>query len=94
MITDKDKQMGRWVEHCLDLYSRENSVIQEVLDKTEDLPAFRSSTLNPLWKGFSDIDALTRSRASGNNALPAEIIKCRQSALLEPIHELLYLCWR
>lgn len=30
-------QRGRWVEHCVEHYSREDSVIKEALDTTEGL---------------------------------------------------------
>ena len=38
VITAQDKQLERWVEHFLDLYSRINTVSQEALDTIEDLP--------------------------------------------------------
>ena len=38
MINDKGKQMERWVEHYLEHYSRENSVIDPALDAIEPLP--------------------------------------------------------
>lgn len=37
MINDKGKQMERWVEHYLEHYSRENSVIDPALDAIEPL---------------------------------------------------------
>ena len=38
VITDKGKQMERWVEHYSELYSRENSVVDSALDAIEPLP--------------------------------------------------------
>ena len=38
MITDRDKQMERWVEHYSELYSRERVVTNGALNATRDLP--------------------------------------------------------
>ena len=38
MITDKEEQMERWVGHCSELYSRENSVVDSALAAIEPLP--------------------------------------------------------
>ena len=40
------------------------------------------------------IDALASGKAPGEDGIPPEIIKCGKSALLQPLHELLCLCWR
>ncbi len=37
-ITDKTKQLERWVEHYSELYATENTVHQSVLDELEQLP--------------------------------------------------------
>ena len=37
IIIDKDKQLDRWVEHYLELYSLENSITQEALDSVGNL---------------------------------------------------------
>lgn len=38
VITDKGKQMDRWVEHYSELYSRGTSVVISALDAIEPLP--------------------------------------------------------
>ncbi|XP_068671124.1 uncharacterized protein [Montipora foliosa] len=92
VITDQDKQMMRWVEHYLELNSRENLVSQEALNVLEDLTVLDAEpTLEELSKA---IDALSCGKAPGDDGIPPEIIKCGKPALLEPLHELLCLCWR
>ena len=87
--------MSRWVEHYLDIYSRENSVTQEALDSIKDLPVLEEldseHTLEELSKA---IDALVSGKAFGEDGIPPEVIKCGKPALLEPLHKLLCLCWR
>ena len=95
VITDQDKQMTRWVEHYLELYSRENLVSQEALDALEDLPVLVELDAEPTLEELSKaIDALSCGKAPGEDGIPPEIIKCGKPALLEPLHELLCLCWR
>ena len=38
LITDERKQMERWVEHYLELYSTENTVSEEALDSIKLIP--------------------------------------------------------
>ena len=38
MLTDRDKQMERWVEHYSELYSRETVVTNAALNAIRDLP--------------------------------------------------------
>jgi len=95
VITDRDKQMGRWVEHYLELYARENSVTQDALDAIEELPILEELDSEPTMEELSKaIDALACGKAPGEDSIPPEIIKCGKPALLGPLHELLCLCWR
>ena len=95
VIKDKDKQMGRWVEHYLDIYSRENTISQEALDSIEDLPVLEELDAEPTLEELSKaINALASGKAPGEDGIPPDVIKCGKTALLEPLHELLCLCWR
>ena len=95
VIKDRDKQMSRWVEHYLDIYSKENSVTQEALDSIEDLPVLKELDPEPTLEELSKtIDELASEKAPGEDGIPPEVIKCGKPALLEPLHELLCLCWR
>ncbi|XP_068714290.1 uncharacterized protein [Montipora foliosa] len=47
VITDKGKQMERWVEHYSELYSRENSVVDSALDAIEPLPIMEDLDAEP-----------------------------------------------
>ena len=48
LIIDRHKQMGRWEEHYLELYIRENSFTQEALDAIKE-PSVLEELLNQLW---------------------------------------------
>ena len=39
------------------------------------------------------IDRLTCGKASGNDEIPPEVLKSGKPALLQPLHDLLCLCW-
>ena len=90
-----DKQMARWIEHYVDLYSRENSVSQEALETIEDLPVLEELDAEPTIEELSKaIDALSSGKAPGEDGIPPEIIKCGIPALLKPLHAPLCTCWR
>ena len=90
VIKDRDKQMSRWVEHYLDIYSRENCVTQELLDSIEELPVLEELDSEPTLEELSKaIDALTSGKAPGEDSILPEVIKCGKPALLEPLHELI-----
>ncbi|KAI8491361.1 hypothetical protein Bbelb_309940 [Branchiostoma belcheri] len=46
-IIDKEKQMSRWVEHYLELYSQESAVSQDALDSIDDLPVIAELDAEP-----------------------------------------------
>ena len=63
IITDRGKQMSRWVEHYLDLYSRENWKLKTGI---EDLPVFEELDTKPTLDEVNKaIDALSCGKAPG-----------------------------
>ena len=59
--------MARWIEHYVDLYSRENSVFQEALETIEDLPVLEELDAEPTIEELSKaIDALSIGKAPGD----------------------------
>ena len=94
-ITDRAKLMSRWVEHYLELYSRQNIVTQGALDSIQDLPVLDDLDSEPTKEELSKaIKDLANGKAAGVDCTPPEIIKCGEPTLLEPLHKLLCLCWR
>ena len=98
VISDNRKQMERWVEHYLDLYSSENSPLRlsrEALDAIQDLPILHEldaeSILDELSKA---IDTPACRKAPGNVSIPPEVIKLGKSVLVGPWHKLLCHCWK
>lgn len=52
--------MRQWVEHYLDHYFRENSIIKEALDDIEDLPILEELNFEPTEEELNKaIDAFT-----------------------------------
>ena len=94
-ITDRAKLMSRWVEHYLELYSRQNIVTQGALDSIQDLPVLDDLDSEPTKEELSKaIKDLANGKAAGVDCIPPEIIKCGEPTLLEPLHKLLCLFWR
>ena len=71
VITDKGKQMERWVEHYSRLYSRENVVVSSVLDSIVPLPVMEELDTDPTQEEFCKaISSLTCGKAPGNDGIP------------------------
>ncbi|XP_050710731.1 uncharacterized protein LOC126995286 [Eriocheir sinensis] len=95
VITDKGKQMERWVEHYSELYSRENSVATSALHAIEPLPIMEELDAEPTLEELSkDIDSLACGKAPGNDGIPQNLIKRCKSTLLQPLHDTICQCWR
>ena len=94
IISDKPKQLERWVEHYLELYSHENKISQPALDALENLPVMKKLDAKPTTLQLSKaIDALSAHKAPGQDGIPPDIIKSGKTVLLKPLLELLHQCW-
>ena len=56
VITDSNKQMERWVEHYLELYSTENTITDQALDTIETLPVMTELDSEPTEDDLPDKD--------------------------------------
>ena len=94
-ITDLKEQMDRWVEQYSELYLRETVVTDAALNSFTPLPVMDELDAEPTMKELDKaIDALSKGKAHGSDGIPPEVIKSGKSVLLEPLHELLCLCWK
>ena len=82
------------MEHYLELYSTENTIIDEALDTIKSLPVMAELDTEPTEDDLCKaIDSLKNSKAPGKDAIPPEVIKHGKHALLHHLHVLLLLCW-
>lgn len=89
LIKYKDKQMGQWVKYYLELYSSEKSITKEMLDDIEGLLVLGELDSEPTEEKLSKvIDALAYGKASDEDVLSPEFIKCNKPNLLK-LHSLL-----
>ena len=90
-IKGKSKQMERWVEHYFELYSRVNVVSEEALMAMESLSIIDELDSEPtsLKEINQALDQLSSGKASGNDGIPVEVIKCAKGTLLKELHEIL-----
>ena len=95
IISDKSKQMDRWVEHYLELYSEETEVAQTAIDDLPRLPTMHELDAEPTIEELGKaLDLLSSGKAPGNDGIPAEVLKCSKASLLPILHGLLIKCWR
>jgi hypothetical protein len=94
VITDQEKQMKRWTEHYLELYATLNVVTDTALNAIPDLPVMEELDTPPTMDELSKaIDCLACRKAPGSDGIPPEVLKSGKPALLQPLHDLLCLCW-
>ena len=94
IIQDQAGQLKRWVEHYLELYSTVTTVSSTALDDIPDMPLMEELDVMPTQEELSKaIDSLACGKAPGNDGIPPEALKSGKTALLQPLHELLSLCW-
>lgn len=93
VITDQCKQLKRWVERYLELYTTENVVTDAALDALPSLPAMEELDALPTMVELGKaIDSLKCGKAPGKDSIPPEVLKCGKPALMQHLHELLCLC--
>ena len=94
-ITDKKKQLERWVEHYSELYSRETKVSDSALDAIDNLPIMEDLDDEPTVEELSKaIDKLSAGKTPGSDGIPPDLIKECKSSLLTPLQSVLCLCWK
>ena len=95
VVTNKGRQMDRWVEHYSELYSRDNTVAASALDAVQPLPVMEELDAEPTTAELCKaIGRLASGKAPGNDGIPRDLIKCCKDTLLQPLHDVLCQCWR
>ena len=76
IITDGKKQMERWVEHYLELYSTKNIVSEEALNSIQLMPIMVELDSEPTASEIEKaINGLANGKTPDNDAIPPEVIK-------------------
>ena len=94
IITERTKQLDRWVEHYTDLYSTKNRVTDAALHAVQDLPIMEALDQQPTLGELSEaIDSLACGKAPGEDGITPDVMKLGKSSILPHLHDLLCLCW-
>lgn len=85
--------MERWVEHYLELYSKESSILGDMQDTIAHLSALeRLDTMLTAGELSNVTDMLPIRKISGLDDIPPEAIKCTKGVLLDHMVSLLCQC--
>ena len=94
VLSGRQKQMERWVEHYLDIYSSAFILQQQTLDEVPQSPILDQLDLPPTTEELvSAIEAATIGKSPGQDAISADVLKHCKTVLLRPLYDLLLLCW-
>ena len=75
IIQDQAQQMERWMHHYCELYSRENVVTEEALNKIECLPVLEELDSEPtLGEIKVALDSLASGKVPGKDNILAEVL--------------------
>ena len=82
------------MEHYLELYSTQNIVTDTALNALPGLPVIEELDNTPKLEELSiAIDGLACGKEPGKDSIPPEVLKHGKQTILQPLHELLCLCW-
>ena len=77
IISDKSKQMYRWVKHYLELYSEETKVAQTAIYDLPRLLTMHELDAEPTTdEPGKALDLLSSEKAPENDGISAEVLKC------------------
>ncbi|KAK3780853.1 hypothetical protein RRG08_055090 [Elysia crispata] len=94
VITDQTKQMQRWGRALSRVVSDGNIVTVTALDAIPDLSVMEELDHPPTVDELSKVmDCLAFGKAPEFDGIPSEVLKSGKPALLQPLHDLLCLCW-
>ena len=92
MITDRNKQIERWVENFSQLYCSKNNVISSAVSAIASLLSMDELDAQPKLDEFDKaIASMAPGKSPGNNRIAPDLIICCRSTLLHP-HEILCQC--
>ena len=93
-IADTQEQLQRWVQHYSNLYSTEIPAKPGLEEAIPQFGEFSELDEEPTLKELEDaIKCLSSGKATGEDNIPAEILKENRDVLIPPLHKLLLLCW-
>ena len=76
VITDKSKKLGRWIEHCSELYGSEGDPCLETISNLCQLPEHSNLDLEPTLEEITSVVLKLRNgKAAGAMRSPASCLK-------------------
>ena len=95
LLTDKEAILKRWAEHFDGVLNRPSSINDEALNRLPQVEC--NPLLNELPTVSETVKAIkpqSSGKASGSDAIPAEIYKAGGPPVAEKLTELFHIMWR
>ena len=95
ILHSRNEQLSRWVQHFSLLYSTQNIVTNDALNRMDSLPMMDDLDSVPTTEELSKaIDMMAPWKAPGSDGIPADLLRNCKSCLLPHLHDILAKCWR
>ncbi|XP_037296657.1 uncharacterized protein LOC119189933 [Manduca sexta] len=93
VITDRNRQLNRWVEHYTELYSRPVDIDASAVQNFPKLPMMEDLDALPTVTEFHlAVSKLKCEKSPGNDGIPTELLKLE--CVMPLCYNLLLKCWR
>ncbi|KAI8493113.1 hypothetical protein Bbelb_291170 [Branchiostoma belcheri] len=94
IITDKAKQLDRWVQHYAELYSEETPERPELEEVLQTYPEMTELDSMPEESELLEaLSSLPSGKAPGQDGIPGEVLKQNKEVILPYLYKLLRQCW-
>ena len=86
--------MDRWVDHYSEVFQTKKPISRDALDSIENMPTMSElDALPTIDEVRSAVGRLSSGKASGDDGIPAEVVKEGGTTLIHHLHELISRCW-
>ncbi|KAJ8350926.1 hypothetical protein SKAU_G00260560 [Synaphobranchus kaupii] len=89
VIKDKSEKLNRWIEHYSEVYTGQSQVSSDTIASLPNVPPMNDLDSEPdLEEVAAAIKRMPHSKAAGEDAIPAEVLKAGIEPLVERLHHL------
>lgn len=94
LVTDREGIIARWREHFSSMFEHQGPADPSVINDLPQHPYMRELDNPPtLDEVRGAVESMSNGKSPGIDGIPAEILKCGGSVIIEILHRLYVFCW-